>query len=43
MVYLFVVFFVIPLYVFGLSLAGEVAVYAGVIPLVILFAIGMFE
>jgi sodium-dependent phosphate cotransporter len=43
MVYLFVVFFVIPLYVFGLSLAGEVAVYAGVIPLVILFAIGMFQ
>ena len=38
MVYLVVAFFLIPIYVFALSWAGEVAVYAGVIPILIILA-----
>lgn len=37
-VYLIVAFFLLPLYVFGLSLLGPVAVYVGVIPLIVFVA-----
>ena len=38
MVYLIFMFFLFPAYVFGLSLGGPIALYLGLIPILIIFA-----
>jgi len=39
--YMAMMFFIIPLYIFGLSMAGPVALYIGVLPLVTIFLLAI--